>query len=312
MKIQTNILVKLLSAEGEEHLQTVSEDIQIAEGRSEGLRSMAALSSRHAHSCIYCASIDRLSSEHIIPYAWGGTIQIHDGSCEECRLITSAFENFALNDGAMAHVRKALGLPSRSKHKNALDPVEMPMTGSDGQPLTIRSEIDTPVILGFPLFARPGLLVSDGKRVEMSLEGMAAAAFGADLETFLESQSAANATQMESSKRIMAFARTIAKIAYGWAWRDGVIERLGGAPQLVDAFMHRPERLGAFVGTKPPPYERFAGCQFRIEYKLAMPRQLIYLEVQIFAEAAAPTYEVVLGRVENLRAWRSLRQTFCR
>jgi hypothetical protein len=90
-----------------------------------------------------------------------------------------------------------------------------------------------------------------------------------------------------------------------------VIERLGDATQLVDAFMHQPERLGAFVGTKPSPYERFAGYQFRIEYKLAMPRQLVYLEVQMFAEAATPTYEVVLGRVESMRAWRTLRQRFC-
>lgn len=188
----------------------------------------------------------------------------------------------------------------------------MTMEGSDGQPLTIGDEVEPPVILGFPLFVRPGLLTGDGTRVELGLEGMAAAAFGADLASFLPRQSAVSATQKESSKRIMVFARTIAKIAYGWAWRDGVIERLGGAAGLVEAFMRKPECLGAFVGTKPSPYERFAGCQLRIEYKLAMPRQLVYLEVQMFAEAAAPTYEVVLGRVESLRAWRTLRQNFCR
>ena len=312
MKIQTDILVKRISAEGEENLQTVSEDVQLVDGSSAGLRSMAELSSHHAHSCIYCASTDRLSSEHIVPYAWGGTVQIHDGSCEECRLITSAFENFALNDGAMAHVRKALGLPSRSKHKSASRPLLMALERSDGQPLNIGAEVDPPVILGFPLFVRPGLLSGDGSRVGLDLEGLAAAAFGADLVGFLASQSAVRATQNESSKRIMAFARTIAKIAYGWAWRDGVIERLGGATDLVDAFMRQPERLGAFVGTKPSPYERFPGCQLRIEYKLAMPRQLVYLEVQMFAEAAAPTYEVVLGRVESVRAWRTLRQNVCR
>jgi hypothetical protein len=188
----------------------------------------------------------------------------------------------------------------------------MAMEGSDGQPLTMGSEVKPPVILGFPLFVRPGLLTGDGTRVDLGLEGMAAAAFGADVAGFLANQSAVRATQEESSKRIMAFARTIAKIAYGWAWRDRVIERLGGAAQLVDAFMRQPERLGAFVGTKPSPYERFIGYQLRIEYKLAMPRQIVYLEIQMFAEAAAPTYEVVLGRVESMRAWRTLRKNFCR
>ncbi|WP_431637028.1 hypothetical protein ACQVBX_05685 [Dyella sp. KULCS107] len=110
----------------------------------------------------------------------------------------------------------------------------------------------------------------------------------------------------------MAFAQTIAKIAYSWAWRDGVIEQLGSASGLVDAFMHHPERLGAFLGTKPPPYERYAGYQLRIEYKVSMPRKLVYLEVQMFAATAAPIYEVVLGSVNTVREWRNLRQTFCR
>lgn len=171
MKIQTQILVKRISAEGEENLRMVSEDVQIAEGSSEGFRSMAELSSRHARSCIYCASTEQLSSEHIVPYAWGGTIQIHDGSCEECRLITSAFENFALNDGAMAHVRKALCLPSRSRHKSASVPVVMEMAGSDGQPLIKGAEVAPPVLLGFPLFSRPGLLTGDGTRVELGQVG---------------------------------------------------------------------------------------------------------------------------------------------
>nr|WP_175429284.1 hypothetical protein [Lysobacter enzymogenes] len=133
-------------------------------------------------------------------------------------------------------------------------------------------------------------------------------AFGTDVMDFFADQSAVRATQKESPKRIMAFAQTIAKVAYGCAWRDGVIEKLGGASELVNVFMRYPERLGTFLGTKPPPYEQYLGCQLRIEYKLAMPRQLVYLEIQMLADAAAPTYEVVLGRVESVRAWRNLRQ----
>lgn len=310
MKIQTSISVKRISTEGEEHIRSESEDVHIVNCSSEGLRSMAELASLHAHRCMYCASTDQLSSEHIVPYAWGGTVQVHNGSCEECRLITSAFENFSLNDGAMPYVRKAMGLPSRSKHKSASGSAVMAMENSDGQTFTPGSDTNTPIILGFPLFVRPGLLTGDGTRTDLRLEGIAAASFGADLANFFTSQSAVSATQKESTKRIMAFAQTIAKIAYGLAWRDGVVDKLGGAAQLVDAFMRRPEYLGTFLGTKPPPYERYPGCQLRIEYKLAMPRQLVYLEIQMFADTAAPIYEVVLGRVENMRAWRNLRRTF--
>lgn len=312
MKIKTEIGIRRVKSDGEEVIRTVFEDIQIVDGNTEGLSSMAELASRHAQSCIYCGSTDQLSSEHVVPYAWGGTVQVHNGSCEVCRLITSEFENYALNDGAMAHVRKAIGLPSRSNHRSVKGPIDMAIEGQDGRALMIEAGTDTPAILGLPLFVRPGLLSGDGTRVSLDLEGLVAAAFGADLSTFMEGHSAAGAVQRESAKRVMAFAQTIAKIAYGWAWRDGVIERLGAAGGLVDAFMRYPERLGAFLGTKPPPYERYSGYKLRIEYKLLMPRQLVYLEVQMFADAAAPIYEVVLGRVDTMREWRNLRQSFCR
>lgn len=312
MKVKTEIGIKRVKANGEEVIRTISEDVQIVDINTQRLSSMAELASRHAQSCIYCGSRDQLSSEHIVPYAWGGTVQVHSGSCEVCRQITSGFENYALNDGAMPHVRKSIGLPSRSNHASVKGVIEMAMEDRDGQALTIETGADAPAILGFPLFVRPGLLSDDGTRTPLDLEGMAAVAFGADLSTFMEGHSAAGAVQRESTKRVMAFARTIAKIAYCWAWRDGVIERLGGARGLVDAFMHHPDHLGAFLGTKPPPYERYSGYQLRIEYKLSMPKQLVYLEVQMFSDTAAPIYEVVLGRVHTMREWRNLRQSFCR
>ena len=311
-RFQTQIGIRRITAEGGETIRTVSEDVQIVERSMDGLCSLSELASVHAERCIYCASSDQLSSEHVVPYAWGGTVQIHSGSCENCRLVTSQFENFALNDGAMAHVRKALELPSRSKHSSVRRPLAMSLTGKGRHTLALAEDVITPVILGFPLFVRPGALSGDGTRLALHLEGIAAAAFGADIASFLTGHSAAGATQREDSKRVMAFARAIAKIAYGWAWRDGVAQKLAGTESLVNAFMNCPEQLGAHVGTKPPPYERYVGCQLRIEYKLAMPSQLVYLEVQLFADTGAPTYEVVLGRVDSMRAWRQLRQSFCR
>jgi len=312
MGFTTQIGIRRIRAEGEEVIETVSEGLHVVDSNSHGLRSMDELASCHAHSCIYCGSIDQLSSEHVVPYAWGGTVQVHSGSCEACRLITSTFENYALNDGVMAHVRKAIGLPSRSKHRSASAPINMSIQDNNGRALVIDAAKDVPAILGLPLFVRPGMFSSEGARVTLDLEGMVALAFGADLSHFLQSHSATGAVQKEGTKRIMAFARTIAKIAYGWAWRDGVIDQLTGANGLVQAFMYEPDRLGAFVGTKPPPYERYQGCKLRIEYKLSMPRQLVYLEIQMFSDAAAPIYEVVLGHVNSMREWRRIRRGFCR
>lgn len=308
-KFETKISAKRITPDGEEVLRTVTEDVELIDKGLEGLASIANYESIHSDSCIYCSSREQLSNEHVIPFAWGGTVQIHHGSCEACRLITSDFENYALNDGAMAHVRKALELPSRSKHKSARQSLGMALTDKDGQHVVLPEAVVPPIILGFPLFVRPGLLVGDGERTTLDMEGIAAAAFGDDVAAFLREHSASGATQRESPKRAMALARTFAKIAYGWAWRDGVVQRLGGVDNLVDAFMNNPARLGAHVGTKPPPYERFAGCTLRIEYRLAMPQQLVYMEIQVFADAGAPTYEVVLGGVDCVREWRRIRQS---
>jgi len=310
MKIKTEIIITRRTADGDEVLRSAAEDVQIVGGNAEGFRSMADLASPHAESCIYCDSTGKRTSEHVLPYAWGGIVQIHGGSCEECQRITQAFEGQALNDGAMAHVRKALGLQSRTRHRKVVSPVETRIVGADGQPLAPVEGVEPPIIMGLPLFSKPGLISGDGTRVELEFQGMGAVAFGGDLTEFFDGQSEVVVTQQESGKRIMAFARTIAKIAYGWAWRDGVIQRLGGAPALVNAFMHKPEKLGAFLGAKPQPYERFPGMTMRIEYKLSMPRQLVYLEVQMFAETGAPTYEVVLGQVADMRAWRKLQPSF--
>lgn len=115
-----DITIRRAAMNGGEEVCTVSEPVQVRDVSGNDLRSMADLPSLHANECIYCSSKDDLSSEHVVPYAWGGVLQIHRGSCEKCRRITQGFENFALNDGAMPYVRKALGLQSRSGHKSAL------------------------------------------------------------------------------------------------------------------------------------------------------------------------------------------------
>lgn len=74
--------------------------------------------------------------------------------------------------------------------------------------------------------------------------------------------------------------------------------------------MHDPDRIGAFVGMKQPPFERYPGYQLRLEYRLSVPGLFVYMEVQPFADTPAPTYEVVLGRCESVRAWRRLRSRF--
>jgi hypothetical protein len=71
--------------------------------------------------------------------------------------------------------------------------------------------------------------------------------------------------------------------------------------------MNEPDTLGRFVGSKPPPFEKYKGVSIRIAIKVKQPERIAYAEVQPFAASGAPTYLVVLGRVklgEELRPQR--------
>ena len=279
---------------------------KISKGRRIHLGDLSNKSSPTADACIYCGSRTDLSNEHVIPFAWGGTLQILNGSCEDCRKITSRFEQFALNDGAMTNVRKARGLQSRSKHKSADDLIEVNFSNGDLTFVKSFNPRDVPLILGFPLFALPGLISgSDQKR--MQLEGWITASIGPDVEAFLKANDATGMRAKEIRKSPVAFARSMAKIAYCYAWVDGVLDLIGNSSALANAFLKEPDELGAFVGTKPDPIERFENLEFRLQYR---PDAIgfLYMEVQPFPNIPAPTYVVVIGACDNFRTWRNVRK----
>jgi len=292
---------------GDEELRLKEVELpDIAQGDASHLGDIAAKNSVAASACIYCGAVDELTNEHIIPYAWGGKLQIICGSCAVCQKETQLFEGFSLNDGAMAGVRKIRGIQSRTKHKNAPGSVTITFVKNDGREVVEEVALDSaPLILGFPWFSLPGILEGTD-RSAVQLAGWLAAAVGPDVNEFLRAHDATLMRVNEDQKQPVAFARTIAKIAYCYAWLDGVFEYVKGSEELVHAFMHEPSRLGAFVGMKPEPFERFPGMDFRLSYKPDHPG-VLYMEVQPFPDIPAPTYLVVLGACENLRAWRKIR-----
>jgi hypothetical protein len=305
--INTKITIK--HPRGVVRAESASTPTDIVERVTPELGSLAAKQSVRATACIYCGSTDRLSHEHVVPYAWGGNLQIFDGSCEPCRLITSQFENFALNDGAMVHVRKARGIQSRSKHANSRKEVAVTLVRPGSEQVERFPASEVPLILGFPWLGRPGTFVGVESK-GLTLEGWVTTSYGEEVQRFLAEHGATGMRVEESAKRPVAFARTLAKIAYGYAWIDGVFDTVQGGDELVQAFIQEPDRIGAFVGMKPPPFERYPDYQLRLEYKLWMPGLLVYMEVQPFVDTPAPTYEVLLGRCESVRAWRRLRGRF--
>jgi hypothetical protein len=278
----------------------------ITEGDPTRLGDIAAKPSVTAKACIYCGDPrEPRTKEHAIPYAWGGTLPIFKGSCKKCQDKTTKFEGAALNQGAMANVRMVRGIQSYSGHQSADDTIDVTFI-KEGQPVveTIATK-SVPLVLGLPWFPLPGRLAGTDQS-QLCLDGWLTAAIGPDVDLILKEHGASGMNACEDRINPVAFARTIAKIAYCYAWIDGVVEFVDGAADLVRAFMDEPDSLGAFVGMKPQPFERFAGLGFRVAYRLDNPR-LVYMEVQPFPDTAAPTYLVVLGACRTVRAWRRAR-----
>src|SRR5690606_12150322 len=172
-------------------------------------------------SCIYCGSSARLSNEHVIPYALGGTFLIVDSSCEVCRKVTQKFENSALNQGSMREARYVTGLQSRTKHANAQREVAISLVRSGFESTETFATDELPLLLSLPCFSAP---LPFDFRVDgrIGLNGWATLRFGSDEQDFLHSVGASEMHFQEPRKNLVAFARMIAKIAFGFAWHHKV------------------------------------------------------------------------------------------
>ena len=258
----------------------------------------------HSSACIYCGSSDILSSEHIIPYALGGRLQIHGGSCELCRKKTEKFEGLILR-GEMNDVRTAPGLPSRSGHQTSRKSIPMVLAQPEGEAFVEVDAGESPILHSFARFARPSELT--GLHASgIAVTGVVSFNFGSDIEEFLKGRAASKAVLKSPTSLLpVEFAQMLGKIAYGFAWLNGATNYIDDMSNLIDAVLNNPNEIGRFVGCRSTELLKYAGIQHRLQFVWQYPN-FVCLEVQLFADAGTPTYLVVLGR-SDVRRWRKLR-----
>lgn len=155
----------------------------IVDGDPSKLGDISLKESLHSESCIYCGARGT-STEHVIPFAWGGNLKIFGGSCATCQNITQKFEGYALSDGSMPNVRMVRNIRSRSDHKRAARTLRVRFV-KDGKEFVESVPTDqVPLLLGFPWFDEPGLLVGRTSS-QIGPDGWFTASVGPDLEKFL-------------------------------------------------------------------------------------------------------------------------------
>lgn len=309
--MKTSVTVSIVPSEGRISQVNVADDTlpEIKAGDSNGLIGIQDKLDAFSSACIYCNSSERLSSEHVIPYSLGGRLQIHGGSCEQCRKKTEKFEGLVLR-GEMNDMRSALGLPPRSAHRTSSRSIPMVLTKAGRETFFEVNVSESPILHSFARFAAPSELT--GLHTSgVAITGVVSFNFGTDIEKFLKDKRASKAILKNStSLSPVAFAKMLGKIAYGFAWLNGAIDYIDEVGKLLNAVMNDPNDIGRFVGCGSDKLFRYSGIQHRLQFVWKHPN-FICLEVQLFANAGTPTYLVVLGH-SDARRWRRLRRNVSR
>jgi hypothetical protein len=169
--------------------------------------------------CAYCTtgdapSTEALTSEHIIPFGFGGELILPNASCAAHQTATSKVEAFVLRKYLCA-LRSHLGLPSRK-----------PLQRPDGYPLKLRSGLhswkkkvklaDHPGIVRFVMFEPAGRVIGRVREPETFSFRLIDAKIFQDVDERLARLGADSFEDGVTVKAII-LARFIAKIGHSFA-----------------------------------------------------------------------------------------------
>lgn len=197
--------------------------------------------------CIYCRRSDRaLSREHIVPYGLNGEWVLEEASCTKCRDITSRFETDVLRN-CLLTVRTKLNLRTRHTHNR---PKEFSLLiKKDNREEEIRVPVQEHLtLMMLPLFKLPAYLDqrSYEKGIDLVVPPTVVQIGGPPIE-----QLAKRYNPQSISSRVkyqpVAFARLLAKIAYGFAVARFGLDKTQGA-YVLPPIRGKSEDIGRWVG----------------------------------------------------------------
>lgn len=248
--------------------------------------------------CIYCgAAGPNLQVEHVIPYGLNGTWELREASCVTCAAITSRFERDVLRNALFAP-RAALGFRSYRKKKR---PKSLPLTIDRGSgPETNDVAVaEHPALAVFPQYALPAWLCGRTRRTGIDVTGALAAHFGAEHPAAFARRHDGAKLTVAANYEPVAFARMVAKIAYGFCVARFGLDAVRGS-YLRPAILGQSDDVGTWVGSTQGYFAELSPKPKRRVNHLVgtdVQRGDIVAYVRLFAWAVPSEYVVVVAPV---------------
>lgn len=246
--------------------------------------------------CIYCDSTKNLSTEHIIAFGLGGTLELPQSTCQECAKETSKVERIVLR-GELWPVRVHRALQSRRGHLHA--PESYPLTVvRNGLEETIQLPLDQyPILVPFLNFAPARLAVGAPSKPGIDVSGIVTISFGPDPGKVLSTLGASTIKPYVSTHPV-PFARMIAKIAYSMAAATGALLHLKEPSPIRQVILGINTCVGDYVGTLTYPLSKHDDQLHRVVIFPDKNLGQLVADVQLFSDSHAPRYGVLLGELD--------------
>lgn len=248
-------------------------------------------------TCIYCRTIsDDLTTEHIIPFGLNGPWILLEASCKTCAGITSGFERAVLKK-TFGVVRTALDFPSRRK-QDRTDKLPLSIVREKKTETVYLPINDYPAVIGMPHFEPPAYL---DKRTDERLRtvGFTGTQIGGpNINSVGSSLSAESINLNAKFEPVGAFARLLAKIAYGCAVAAVKcdLNRFEDV-YVLPAILGKSNDIGRWVGGRGN--DQLAHENDLHYVKFYVNDGELHIHVRLFAQFGAPEYVVVVGRIPH-------------
>lgn len=241
--------------------------------------------------CIYCGATGvPLKDEHVVPYALGGTHVLRESSCASCEDMTKKFEQRVARD-LWGDARTSFNAPTRRK-KERKTHVEM-SDPEDGRNRLIPAG-EYPAGFVFYKMGTCGFLQGLPETADIS---------GSWQMVVIDDDARRNAFFKKYRRQAVlrfrhvpdAFGRLLAKIAYCQVLT--ALDPGDFRPLVLPYITGEKKNVSYLVGSKDGIPEPDNGYRLTTLYSDHADKMILMVEVRLYANTHAPTYQVVVGEV---------------